>query len=401
MARVVRQWVRDVRHLLAGLLLDVAGLGVLVLVVVTTVLAVLPPVRRGLVHAVGLQRRLADHQRRRVRTPVPSPYLPLRGATDVRTLARDPATWRDVVWLVLPTQAWLALLTVLLTLTALQGLLLPAVHLVAPDSGIVYNGVPVTSLGASLLGVPIGVGVGVLAALAPQAFLDIETRFTHALLGPTTARRLAGEVARLAETRSEAVDSSAAELRRIERDLHDGAQARLVAVTLHLGMAEDLLDTDPVAARALVREARSSAHAAIADLRALVRGIHPPLLADRGVADALEALALGSPVPVDLDVRLSRRLPAPVESAAYFTAAELLTNAVRHAGAARIAASVHDTGSALVLRVSDDGRGGADPALGTGLRGIARRIEAFDGSFRLTSPTGGPTTVEAVLPCAS
>nr|WP_237728210.1 histidine kinase [Cellulomonas sp. APG4] len=392
---------RDVQHLLVGVLADVAGLLVLALLVVAAVLAVAPSGRRVLVRAIGLQRRLADHQRLRTQPPVSSPYLPSRGDADVRTLLRDQATWRDLVWLVLPTQTWLALLTVLLTLTALQGLLLPVIHLIAPDSGVVYNGVPVTGLGVSLLGVPIGVGVGVLAALAPQAFLDVEARFTQALLGPTTARRLAGEVARLAETRSEAVDSSAAELRRIERDLHDGAQARLVAVTLHLGMAEELLDTDPAAARGLVREARSAAHDAIADLRALVRGIHPPLLADRGVGDALEALALASPVPVELDVRLGRRLPAPVESAAYFTAAELLTNAVKHAGAARIVASLHDTGDALVLRVHDDGRGGADPALGTGLRGIARRIEAFDGALELTSPAGGPTTVEAVLPCAS
>ncbi|MGI5152820.1 sensor histidine kinase [Plantactinospora sp. CA-294935] len=139
----------------------------------------------------------------------------------------------------------------------------------------------------------------------------------------------------------------------------------------------------------------------MSELRDLVRGIHPPMLADRGLAGAAESLAAASPVPVALDLRLGRRLGAPVESAAYFVLAEALANAIKHSGATRIEMSIVDEKAQLRLRVHDGGRGGADPALGTGLRGIERRLGAFDGSVTVTSPSGGPTLVEAVLPCGS
>ncbi|MEV0715755.1 histidine kinase, partial [Asanoa sp. NPDC050611] len=221
------------------------------------------------------------------------------------------------------------------------------------------------------------------------------------LLAPTGAARLSARVEQLAETRAAAVDASAAELRRIERDLHDGAQARLVALNMNLGMAEAMFDSDPDTARSMLADARAGARTAMSELRDLVRGIHPPLLADRGLPGAIQALALASSIPVDLDLRLDRRLPAPMESAAYFVLAEALANAIKHADADRITLSVTDLGSRLSLRLSDDGRGGADPARGTGLRGIERRLAAFDGTLRLTSPPGGPTVVEMELPCAS
>jgi signal transduction histidine kinase len=197
------------------------------------------------------------------------------------------------------------------------------------------------------------------------------------------------------------VDASAAELRRIERDLHDGAQARLVALAMNLGVAEDVIDADPAGAKALLTEARAGAGAALTELRGLVRGIHPPVLADRGLAAAVQALTLGSAVPVELDLRLERRLAAAVESAAYFATAEALTNAIRHSGAGQVRVRVVDAGNAVRITVRDDGCGGADPSRGTGLLGIQRRLSAFDGGLSVSSPPGGPTVLEMELPCTS
>jgi hypothetical protein len=175
--------------------------------------------------------------------------------------------------------------------------------------------------------------------------------------------------------------------------------ARVQALTLSL--AEEELDRDPEHARRLLVEARAGTGQALAEMRDLVRGIHPPVLADRGLVGALEALALSSPVPVELDTRLESAPSAPVESAAYFAVAEGLANVIKHAGASRVAIGVVAEGGWLTLRVADDGRGGADPDAGTGLRGIERRLAAFDGSLRVESPSGGPTVLTMELPCAS
>ncbi|WP_089002072.1 sensor histidine kinase [Micromonospora echinofusca] len=168
-------------------------------------------------------------------------------------------------------------------------------------------------------------------------------------------------------------------------------------MAMNLGLAEELLARDPEAARGLVAEARTSAGTALSELRDVVRGIHPPVLADRGLA----ALALGAALPVDLDVDLPGRLAPPLESALYFTAAELITNAARHSGAARVAVRLRRTAETVRLTVSDDGRGGADPQRGTGLAGIRRRLAVFDGRVRIDSPAGGPTVVDVELPCES
>jgi signal transduction histidine kinase len=211
---------------------------------------------------------------------------------------------------------------------------------------------------------------------------------------------LAGRVARLAETRDTAVDSAAAELRRVERNLHDGAQARLIALGINLRAAEQLFPTNPDAALALVTESRENSALALAELRALVRGIHPPVLADRGLEDAIRALALAAPVPVEVDMRLPGRLPAPLESAVYFAVAEALANAVKHAGASRLYIMITHSGGMLRTEVTDDGRGGADPAQGTGLAGVERRMSTFDGILAVSSPPGGPTIVVIEVPCA-
>jgi signal transduction histidine kinase len=226
-------------------------------------------------------------------------------------------------------------------------------------------------------------------------------RLSRAFLAPSEKSRLALRVQHLTESRAETVDTQAAELRRIERDLHDGAQARLVALGMSLAMAEEQLTNDPEGARALLTEARTASSAALAELRDLVRGIHPPVLADRGLVGAVQALGLAASIPVTVRAELVGRLPAPVESAAYFAIAEALTNVIKHAGASAVSIALSYDGTDLRAEVTDDGVGGADPGQGTGLRGIARRLSAFDGTLATESPPGGPTSLVMVLPCAS
>jgi signal transduction histidine kinase len=212
--------------------------------------------------------------------------------------------------------------------------------------------------------------------------------------------RLSNRVQRLSETRTDAVDTAAAELRRVERDLHDGAQARLVALGMSLRAAERLFETSPGAALALVGEAREMSSRALTELRDLVRGIHPPVLADRGLGDAVRALALETPVATKLDIDLPGRLAEPVESAAYFAVAEVLANAVKHAEARMVEIHILHNGDVLRVAVTDDGIGGADPAKGSGLRGVERRLGTFDGILAVNSPPGGPTIVVIEVPCA-
>jgi signal transduction histidine kinase len=217
------------------------------------------------------------------------------------------------------------------------------------------------------------------------------------ILGHARVEQLERRVEEVAASRSETLDHSAAEVRRIERDLHDGAQARIASVGMNVGLAEKLMATDPEAAAALLREARETTVDALEDLRSVVRGIHPPALADRGLAGGIEALALPIPLPVTVVVT-TPALPPPLESAAYFAVAECLANTVKHADAHRAWVRVHHDGALLHLVVGDDGRGGADPA-GSGLRGVARRLAAFDGTMVVDSPAGGPTLVTMEVPC--
>jgi signal transduction histidine kinase len=221
-----------------------------------------------------------------------------------------------------------------------------------------------------------------------------------AALAATRRGQLEERIEQLEETRAGAVGVHEAELRRIERDLHDGAQASLVALGMNLGMAEQKLRTDPAAARELLAEARRGAGAALDELRDLARGIHPPVLGDRGLEAAVAGLASRSPVHVALSAHLGQRPSAAVETAAYFVVAEALANAGKHAGATRLDIRMWRDGDALVVEVEDDGRGGADPS-GHGLTGLRQRVEALDGTLEVTSPPGGPTTVRATLPCAS
>jgi signal transduction histidine kinase len=232
------------------------------------------------------------------------------------------------------------------------------------------------------------------------------------------ARQLTQRVQTLTKTRHDAVDTASAELRRIERDLHDGAQARLVALGMSLRAAERLFPTNPEAALALVSEARETSSRALSDLRDLVRGIYPPVLADRGLADAVRALALDTPLPTALDIDLPGPAAAggqagpaaaggqvgtvemPVGAAVYFAVAEALANAVRHSGARTVRIHLSHAAGMLRAQVTDDGSGGADPAQGTGLAGVERRLATFDGILAVSSPPGGPTIVAIEVPCA-
>ena len=220
------------------------------------------------------------------------------------------------------------------------------------------------------------------------------------ILGYGRVEQLERRVEEVAASRSETLDHSAAEVRRIERDLHDGAQARMAAVGMNVGLAEKLLTSDPSAAAELLREARETAVSALEDLRTVVRGIHPPVLADRGLAGAIEALTLPIPMPVTLSLDVPETLPAPVESAAYFAVAECLTNVVKHSGAGRAWVTATHDGALLRIVVGDDGVGGADPA-GSGLAGVAARVGAFDGTMSVDSPVGGPTVVTLEVPWQS
>ena len=259
-----------------------------------------------------------------------------------------------------------------------------------------YGAVPldggITELAAGLQGAAL-VAVGCL--LAPR-LLTWSADFELAERAQALSRRVEG----LTRSRSDATETAVAELRRIERDLHDGAQARLVAVGMSLRAVEQLISTNPDAALALVTEARETSSRALDDLRDLVRGIYPPVLADRGLAEAVRNLALDSPLDVEVAVELAGEPPMPVAAAAYFAVAEALTNAVRHAGADVVRIGLDYAGGMLRATVTDDGRGGADPARGSGLAGVERRLATFDGILAVSSPAGGPTIVAIEVPCA-
>lgn len=212
-------------------------------------------------------------------------------------------------------------------------------------------------------------------------------------------RELRARIERLTRTRSGALDAQAQELRRIERDLHDGAQARIVSLGMTLGLAETLLRTDPDAAAELLAEARTGTKAALEDLRSVMQSVHPSVLADRGLPGAVQALALDLAVPVEVHVDLPGTAPPAIESAVYFAVAEALANVVKHADAERAAVELGYREGRLTAAVTDDGVGGATLGAGSGLPGVARRLEAFDGIIRVTSPPGGPTSILLEVPC--
>ncbi|GAU68776.1 putative two-component histidine kinase [Streptomyces sp. NBRC 110611] len=234
------------------------------------------------------------------------------------------------------------------------------------------------------------------APFAWRIFGPLALRF----LGPVPRSWPGRRVEELEAIRADLTLTQAAELERIERDLHDGTQARLLALGMSVGAAEQLVDTDPAAAKAILAEARTASAAALAELRSLVHGINPPVLAERGLVDAVRALALDSPVGITVHSTVPSRVERPVESAVYFAVAELMANAAKHAGASRVSVAFAYEQRTLSATVTDDGAGGAAASAGSGLRGIERRMAAFHGRLEIDSPTGGPTHITVAVPCA-
>ena len=280
----------------------------------------------------------------------------------------------------------------------------------APFAAGVVASLPPAGLAAAVIGLSqpqltprlIGVfGLVVAIASAPYAWRPLEPVAVR-FLRPSRAMGRADRVEELTTQRAETTVAQAAEIRRIERNLHDGAQARLVALGLSLATAEKLMQTNPDQARALVREAQAGATASLAELRELVRGISPPVLNERGLLDAVRALALDSPLEVTVEADAERLgLDAPIESALYFGIAELLTNAAKHAQACRARICLACEDGCMLVEVEDDGQGGAVVRAGGGLEGLRRRLAVFDGTVQISSPAGGPTRVKVAVPCES
>lgn len=330
---------------------------------------------------VLLIRRVAGAKRRLTASwtgrEIPEAYAPLTGPIRqrLRTAVRDPGTLTDARWMAAHyAYPWLTVL------------MLPLWPL-----GLVVDGV-----GSGLL----GRRARVLPLIVRLA--DVETAWSAALLRPSPKALLAQRVEHLTATRADAVAAHGAELRRIERDLHDGAQARLVALSMRIGLARRAYGADPDTARKLLADAQEQAEEALTELRHVVRAIHPPILTDRGLVGAVRALAAASGLGVDVladGLPEGTRAPAAVEAAAYFVVAEALTNAAKYSGSDRAAVGLARTRTGLRVRVRDEGYGGADESAGSGLLGMRRRVAALDGTVRITSPVGGPTLVEVDLPC--
>lgn len=300
----------------------------------------------------------------------------------IRERTDDPASWRDMFWVLIspfaigvPAALPLALLT--------GGVFVLATWAPGPSGAI---------------GAVLAIAAGAL--LLPFGWRMAEP-VTRRVLVPLAVLRLTARISSLVEERADLTQAQEAELHRIERDLHDGPQARLVAIGLSLGAAERMIDIDPDAARALLRETRQTSLAALQELRELVHGIVPPVLLERGLVDAIRALALDTPARVDVRSTLDRALETPIESALYFVTAELLTNAVKHSPGAAIAVTIDRVRDGAAITVTDDGPGGAQPGGGSGLTGIQRRLAAFDGTLNIDSPAGGPTNIRVEVPCGS
>jgi signal transduction histidine kinase len=366
--------------------------------------------------ALGIEgsRLVARMERRRVTLGVPDrllahPYRPLRGGVlaILRAEFADESRWRDVLYVgvnfplvviefVVIVTVWglsLWLLTMPLWYDAVSGANLPAY--LGPLSGHDSLTVVIRTLaGAALLPV---------AASLSQLVMTLHRGLVVALLCTSESRELRRQVQTLKESRSAVLDVEASELHRIERDLHDGAQQRLVMLTIDLGLASERIDTDPAAAKQLVLDGQEQARLALTELRNLVRGIAPSILLDRGLVPALSSITGRGPVPtaVRSDLPLGERLPAAIERAAYFVVAEALANVAKHSGANGCEVRCRREDSRLVVEVWDDGAGGATVDPGGGLAGLANRVAGVDGAFAVSSPTGGPTLVRAEIPVAA
>jgi signal transduction histidine kinase len=398
-------------YLVAGLRTAVPALLGMCLLPLVLLLAFGVP---GLPWVAGRIRVLTNVERRRAAKvlgqPIREPSTPL-AADPYRqyvALMRSTSVWRDIAWMVVHgiTGVFVAVLSVEFWIGIPWYLALPFWWW-TQKPGTLGAGLQIYTW-PQAIAYPL-----VMAAFLTALQLWLQPRLARLqgwcaarLLGPTRRTELAARVESLTETRAQALEAHGAELRRIERDLHDGTQAQLVGAALRLGLADQSFDADPGSARKLMLDARAGIEDALAELRDVIRGIHPPILTDRGLAGAVRALAAGRPMPVAVEIpEPDRRCPAAVEAAAYFVVAEALTNVAKHSGAAHAWVSIRHVsvrhhGPYLTVAVQDDGRGGADPAEGSGLAGIRRRVAALDGVTRIgTRPDGSGTSVEVELPC--
>jgi signal transduction histidine kinase len=332
-------------------------------------------------------------------TPIADAHRPLPNGFWKRWGARlrDPATWKDLLFLGLVGPiVWIVFGAIVVAFWAasLAAILSPVFSASAADGSWLGGLRPAELLGIALAGV-----LGIVLALAVTRGLAAASgALARGLLAPGDRAELEARVAAVEASRAGAVDSADARLRRIERDLHDGAQHRLAYVAMELGRAREKLADDPQGADRLIAEAHEESKKAMVELRDLARGIHPSVLTDRGLDAAVSALAERCPVPVDVDVALDRRPPPAAETAAYYVIAEALTNVGKHAGGTRASVRASYDDGKLVVEVADDGRGGARRAAGSGLEGLAQRVDALDGTLTVDSPAGVGTTIRAELP---
>jgi len=340
---------------------------------------------------------------------IASPYLVLEAQTALerlRTHLTDPATWRDGLYLLLLFPLGIVALVVVVLAISIPGSLMAAPFVFwIPDFDLTYLqvgafSIVIDQLWEAALAFVLGILVAPLALRAGAAGGRARIRLAVNLLGPTKSSALDGQVETLKFSHARGLDAAESERKRIERDLHDGAQQRLVALAMELGRAKEKMVQDPLEAERLVGVAHDHAKTAIVELRDLARGIHPVVLTDRGLDAALSAVAGRSVVPVVVVYDVDHRPVASIESTAYFVASEALANVGKHSHAAIARVGVSCDGSTLRISVADDGLGGAR-ADGNGLRGLSERVESVGGVLSVESPEGGPTVVRAELPCVS
>ncbi|WP_435201757.1 sensor histidine kinase [Janibacter sp. GS2] len=375
--------------LMAVVLISAGGLGLILLVPLVWLCGVIGHAERHRI--VGLSGRRVDPPAKRAQ--------PLW-----RRLLIDQHSWRSVAYLFLHS-VWGALtgwFTLVLLAQTLLMLGAPLLGSRIPDDGITLFGfVPVDGTMPFAIAWSVALVILLLMPLIAQLLTSVDVMFARWLLGRDERKvveHLSARVDTLTDTRREAVDSVEAERRRIERDLHDGPQQRLVSIAMTLGMAKQAIDDDPASAADLVDEAHRSAKEAIVEMRHVARGIVPPILADRGLEAALPALAARSAVPVSVDVREIGRLDPTTEAITYFVVSEALTNVAKHSRAEHAEVRVTRGDERVTVVVSDDGRGGVDSSRGTGLTGLRQRVTAVDGTLDVESPSGGPTRLTATLP---
>jgi signal transduction histidine kinase len=358
-------------------------------------------------------RLVARFERRRVfagepARPIPHPYKTLVGVGAVGALRAefaDENRWRDVVYVGvnLPLAIIEAIVVAAGWLLALS-LLTSPIWYDAVEGTLPWFFQPLAGHDGTSVAIRVLLGLVLLpvAASLSQLVIALHRGVVSALLCTSESRELRRQVEVLRESRSAVLDSEASELHRIERDLHDGAQQRLVMLTIDLGLAADKLDSDPASAKALVLEGQAQAREALAEIRDLVRGIAPSILLDRGLVAALESIVGRGPVPTAIVSSLApgERLPAATERTAYFVATEALANVAKHSHATRGEVRLSRAGDRLIVEVWDDGAGGAAVAPNGGLDGLAKRVAGVDGTFSVASPPGGPTLVRAEIPAA-